>query len=61
MANKKEPVTAVSVENKKWTYSKGTVNLNFTLRVDIKQELKDCLEIVERFKSDLEEQLASMK
>ena len=61
MAAKKPLLTSASEASKKWSYSNGAVNINITLRIDIKQEMKDCLEIIERFKQDLEEQLASMK
>lgn len=48
---------ASNEEKKTWNYAKGTVNLNFTLRVDIKQQMKDWLEILDRAKADVEEEL----
>ena len=32
--------------SKNFSYSKGSVSLNFSLRIDIKQELKDFLELL---------------
>lgn len=52
-------MTSASVENKTLSYSKGGVNVNFTFRVDIKQEMKDLVEILERARADILEQLAT--
>ena len=56
MANKKI-LTATSVENKKWDYENGGVRLNFTLRVDIKEEMKNFLEMLKRAQADIESEL----
>lgn len=42
---------------RQFSYNKGICNLNFTLRVDIKQELKDFLEILEAAKADVKAEL----
>lgn len=43
--------------SKNFSYSKGDVSLNFSLRTDIKQQLKDFLEILKVAIKDVEEQL----
>lgn len=48
-------------ENKSFGYKKGNVQLNFTLRVDIKQELKDFKECLEAALSDVDKVLAEKK
>jgi len=49
------------VQNKTFYYSKGEVNLNFTLRVDIKTQLKDFLEILKVSIKDVEEEIKNIK
>jgi len=40
----KKTLQTNNTTSKNFSYSKGKVNLNFSLRTDIKQELKDFLE-----------------
>lgn len=42
------------VDRKTITYSKGNMNCSFTFRTDIKQEMKDLIEILETAKKDIE-------
>lgn len=47
-------------ENKTWRYEHQGVSLSFTLRSDIKKELKAAIEILQRAIGDFQEQLDSM-
>lgn len=49
---KKENIT-----NKTFSYSKGKVSLNFTLRTDIKTDLKDFLEILKVAQDEVADEL----
>ena len=42
---------------KNFTYSKGKASLNFTLRIDIKNELKDFLELLKVAQKEVEDEL----
>lgn len=54
MANPdKKILTREHVESKTFSYKKGTVQLSFTLRVDVKQELKDFTECLEAALKDV--------
>lgn len=46
-----------STVSRKFAYVLGNVSLNFTLRIDIKQELKDFIEILKTAQRDIEEEL----
>jgi hypothetical protein len=46
-----------NTENKTFDYAKGVVTLKFTLRTDIKSELKDFEAILEKALEDVREQL----
>ena len=46
--------------NRTFSYQKGACQLNFQLRIDIKQELKDFLECLVIAKKDVEEQIAKV-
>jgi small-conductance mechanosensitive channel len=46
-----------NITNKQFSYSKGKVTLNFTLRIDIKSELKDFLELLKVAKKEVEEEI----
>lgn len=46
MKNPFSKTKSEQVTNKTFSYSRGKCNLNFTLRTDIKSELKDFLEIL---------------
>jgi len=43
--------------NKTFSYLKGDVKLNFTLRIDIKTELKDFLEILKVAQKEIEKEI----
>lgn len=45
------------VINRKFDYVKGKVHLDFTLRIDIKQELKDFMEILCAAVEDVQKEL----
>ena len=49
-----------STENKTFSYSKGKVSLNFTLRTDIKEEMKSFLELLEEAQADVQNQLEKL-
>lgn len=53
----KKPLTINNTEQKNFSYSKGNCNLNFVLRTDIKQELKDFLELLKVAAKEVEEEL----
>lgn len=62
MINKdKKVLQKSSNESKSYQYQKGNVSLNFTLRSDIKQEMKDFIEILKAGIKDVEEQLLKIK
>lgn len=46
------------VRNRRFDYSKGDVRLDFTLRTDVKIQLKSFLELLKRAVVDVEEELA---
>lgn len=52
MFNKKQLLTN-NTTSKTFSYTKGTVNLSFTLRTDIKQELKDFAELLVKSLEDV--------
>lgn len=54
-------VKSNTTTNKSFDYGLGSVRLNFSLRTDIKQELKDFLEILERAKVDVQETLNELE
>jgi len=43
--------------NRNFSYSKGDVTLNFSLRTDVKGQLKDFLEILNCAEKEVEEEL----
>ncbi len=50
-------ITSDSKTNKNFNYTKGKVSLSFTLRIDIKNELKDFLELLKVATEEVEEEL----
>jgi len=46
-----------SIVSKTFSYSKGKVSLNFTLRIDIKQEMKDFVELLKVALEELENEI----
>lgn len=57
MAQDKKILQREQQENRTFNYTKGNVRLNFTLRVDIKQEMKDFIECLEAALSDVNKAL----
>ena len=53
----KKPLTINTTANKNFSYSQGACNLNFVLRTDIKQELKDFLVLLKVATKEVEEEL----
>lgn len=43
--------------SKNFSYSKGNVNLNFNLRTDVKEELKDFLELLKVAQTEVEKEI----
>ena len=56
MSNKKLLIKN-HIENKSFNFSKGNVNLSFTLRIDIKSELQDFKELLEQAIIDVDKEL----
>ena len=54
---KKKQLQTSNETKKTFNFSKGSVSLNFTLRVDIKTELKDFLELLKASQLEIENQL----
>lgn len=50
-------MTVEQVQRKEFTYVVGNIRLNFTLRTDVKSELKSFLELLERATKDLTEEV----
>ena len=48
-------------DSKQFAYSRNGVNLSFTLRVDIKQELKDFLELLKTAVVEVETEIKNVK
>jgi len=46
-----------NTEQKNFSYTKGKCRLNFTLRTDIKTELKDFLELLKVAQKEIEQEL----
>lgn len=55
--NRKQQVVSINAENKTYSYSKGNVSLKFTLRTDIKSELKDFESCLERALDEVREDI----
>ncbi len=56
---KKEGVKSEAVFNRQFSYSNGSVQLSFTLRTDIKEEMQDFLELLNKATEDVKNQLES--
>ena len=54
---KKIQLQSSNETKKTFNFSKGSVSLSFTLRVDIKTELKDFLELLKASQLEIENQL----
>jgi len=50
-----------SITRKEFNYSKGICGLKFSLRTDIKSELKDFLELLKVAQKDVEKELTNFK
>ena len=59
--NPKNLLTSTGTQSRSWEIKKGDVTLTFTLRVDIKQQLKDFRECALKAITEIDEQLKSMK
>ena len=60
MASKnKQVLQKTPTENKNFSYSKGNVTLSFNLRTDIKDQLKDFLELLKEGVKDVEKELVT--
>ena len=61
MANKSnQPIVKNNIDRKEFNYSKGACNLNFTLRTDVKTELKDFRECLLEGVKDIDECLSKL-
>jgi hypothetical protein len=59
MASKnKNVLQSTNTESKTWNFSKGNVQLNFSLRVDIKEEMKAFAELLATAKVAVEDELS---
>lgn len=47
-------------ENKTFSYKRNGVELDFTLRIDIKQQLKDFLELLKEAQKDVESEITKL-
>lgn len=59
MINFKKIIKTNHIERKDFSYSKGAVQLNFSLRTDIKGEMKDFRDCLEKAISDIDDVLKS--
>jgi len=59
MADKKI-MKAETVSSKKFSYTLDGVDVNLTLRTDVKKELKACKEILVRAIQDIDDELKAM-
>lgn len=50
----------VAIVRRTFSYIKNDIPLNFNLRIDVKQELKDFLEILTEAKLDVEHELTKL-
>lgn len=57
----KKMTTRNHVERREFGFKRGDITLNFKLRVDIKEELKDFLELLKEAISDVEETIKKVK
>lgn len=60
MAKNKPVMTASTVQKKDYSYEIGGTSLRFTLRTDVKIELKAFLELMERAREDIQKDLAAL-
>ena len=61
MASKKPVMEASQIQRKEYAYSIGATQLKFTLRTDVKIEMKAWLELMERAREDVTEDLNKLK
>ena len=54
----KKKFESSAVTKKTFSYAKGDTNLNFTLRIDIKDELKDFLVCLEKSVEEVKAEIA---
>lgn len=60
MTKHKPMMVRENIQRKQYTYSVGGVQLQFTLRTDVKSEMKTWLELMARAKTDVEEDLKAL-
>ena len=58
--NKKQLMSVNNIQRKEFNYVLGNIKLNFTLRTDVKAEMKGFKELMERAIKDLDEELAKV-
>lgn len=58
--NNKKIVIANNTSSKNFSYQKGNCRLNFSLRNDIKGELKDFLELLKIAQEDVEKEIKTL-
>lgn len=56
----KNILTRLNTIHKKFSYNKNNVNLVFDLRIDVKEELKDFLELLENAIEEVKEDLSRL-
>lgn len=56
----KNQVKTEHIENKKFVYTKNNVNLSFTLRIDVKNELADFRDLLAKAIEDVDAELEAM-
>lgn len=61
MADKKVLTRDTAVVNRTFKYHKNDSDLSFTIRIDVKQHLKDFLDILIAAADDVEDELAKKK
>lgn len=59
-AQDKNIIKSDSTRSRNFNYSKGACTLNFTLRTDVKIELKDFLELLKVAMKDVEEEIKNV-
>ena len=60
MSKKFEVIKNNSTTSKNFSFSKGVVSLNFTLRNDIKKDLKDFAELLKVAQEEVKEELTKI-
>lgn len=61
MAAQKTILEQTKESRKTWNFKKGNATLNFTLRVDIQQDMKDFVELLERSVEEVKKEIEATK